>query len=293
MVRGLEPFGVSGGRPTGPFRPGSGLLRGPAAGWFRVVIHDRLTPALEAANGAVGPMIATGMQALRAKMESNIKERFRNGPSVWAPLKPSTVRWKASHGIPWPNWTLRETLTLASNVERLRVNLRLNRARGGGGITGTGIASATLEIPASTFWGSPYVAYHEMGWGQTRRGFIQEGILDSYREYQQALTGTAAKLWQILQNPKEHGVPSKDWMAGFNIIPFAGMPLRAFAIGLIMPPTSLWSIVGAMSDIRSLVEGEFTPGMIMAWLRNWALGSVGLTAKTQRRRLRRQLWRLS
>src|SRR3990167_9244616 len=188
LGRATTLFDVQAGRTVGTFRPSRSLLRGPAKSILRFHITDRATPALAAPADASGVMMHAAFRAVGARMEANIKRRFEEGPSVCAPLKASTVLWKARHGVPWPSWTLRETLTLQDNVNRLRVNIRVSRRSGG-------VPSAvSLDVPASTFWSSPYVAFHEMGWGQTRRGFIREGILDTLGEVQEALAGTVGRM---------------------------------------------------------------------------------------------------
>ena len=264
---------------SGAFRPSRQFLSGspriPAIG-FKVTVYDYASPAFDATAEFTRASVRAMINREKALLEAHIKEKFRTGPARWPVLQESTVRWKAKHGIPWPSWTLRETLTLQTNVDRIHLRAISNKD------------SHAITLPPDNFYTSPYVAFHELGIGQKKRSFLTDAIEDAYASVGYGLSIVFGEDVDALRHPRERGIQPRIYGAGVGLGTFGG---GLGLISLLIPPSSAYALVGAGFDIEGLLTGQFTSGAASAWVRNWALGQYGLTAKVQRRRLRRGIWR--
>jgi len=157
--------------------------------------------------------------------------------------------------------------------------------------------------------GVGYVWLQEFGWGVPKKSFIIPALRRAAIDYKIGFDASVFAAKEILENTKRSGVKSRITRsrvsgpistANIGVIGKSSISMGATKdtggfdwfslIWWILPTHRYMSIMAAAKDIVQLVQTGITVEIMKDWLLALALGSEGLTIKSQRRAFRRAMY---
>ncbi len=259
------------GKPTGSFTGG-------------IMVTDFIAPTLNSAQIAVMTTAAyrrTLAQTLKEAYERNMIVSFQSGPGRWPPLSPGYALWKAKRRM-----DVKADLVLSGKLRgQVLKSGRYVEVEGG---------RYKIDVQKQ-FEDTPYVWFHEFGVGRLpQRSFIREAL----EETATAMAGVVVAEGAIVDmSLKGASTRAPEQRIGATVVSpgalsFGWMGAFKNPTWWIAPPSKMFLYVGVASDLRSvLTAGIQFERMVVPFMAAWAIGTVGATKKTIRRRTRRAVWR--
>lgn len=270
-----------------------------------VEVYDFATPRLEAVESGMGFLMAPYFQVATQALRTQMVKSF-NVATIES--RPNTKATKDVKGGGKP--PLIDSGDLKDSVMGAQTQFRILD----GGENCEGIYSLSFPEAGQRVYTDrmingmvrkrpnfPYVWSHEFGtrspksmkrfgylpgkWRVPRRPFIKKGLkagMESARSIVNAgLVNVVAEMNGLggLRLPYPRFDLSKElqW-SGYD------------TISMFSPPTALYAVGGRISDFTSSLEGSFGLAQLGPWFTAWGMGTVGLTKKVQRRKMRRRIW---
>jgi len=279
----------------------------------QVIITEDITPEIQQTLTSLGPAIRTSLYAYGTAIRQNVKQAFRAAQAKGPMNSPVTMAIKGG------TTALKEIGALESAVMEDSGRITIKH------VGNTYIADISWDFPVAGFGGLAgdkrknkgfvYLLSHEYGnvkpiqqiakpigdtgfftlkkrmWFMKPRPFLQVGIQTGM------VTGTQPSV-QIMANVlKIRKAPPIVITSAGQYKPF-GVPLlpslyptTASGMGwYFVPPSQMYAVIGATSDLMGAWRGSFNEKSIVGYLRQYAWGGTGVTKKSARRKFRRRLW---
>jgi hypothetical protein len=120
-----------------------------------------------------------------------------------------------------------------------------------------------------------------------KRSFLKSGIQGAMRDcllFTSKAIQAMTESWKELPAPTQFETPSlgmeRELRWGPNDL-----------IMMVAPPMNLYAIAGGGLDYLNILKGEFTQRNYEQWIIQMTKGKMGVTRLTQRRRVRKAIWR--
>lgn len=268
-----------------------------------VEVYDYATPRLEHVKNDMGQLVEPYIMAAIAALKHKVVESYIDAKATSLPNTRATSEVKGRGKPP-----LYDTGALEASLRAASTDLQAYH----GDLVGT--YTLTFPVAGQRVYYSrlingmrrreadfPYVWSHEMGagpsramkrfgylpgkWKVPRRPFLARGI----REGMEAARGIVnAGLVGIVREMNgldalQLPYPRFDLTKEFKWSGYDTLAMYA-------PPSALYAVGGRLSDFTSSLEGSFGLEHLGPWFTAWGMGSMGLTKKVQRRKMRRRIW---
>lgn len=254
---------------------------------YEVVVDENIEDSLKHASWTLSRDLPLVAEQVEETLERHIRGAYQSGPTRWQPK----IVHNPGGGRGFAPANLWETGALAGAVSSLDIKAHFVKSHQ------AHVLTLSMDAPwPENSRGRPYVWYHEFGTkNMARRDFIETGFNKAAPEIVNLIDAPISKIRLYLQRPEALGVKKVTHSSAAQPRGFLSLLSPLAWATVLVPPVAPFShallIWGVSSDLKAAMTGSlFNAGALRNFISGWALGSVGMTARVQRRRARRNLW---